>query len=151
LTNALADAAFLLKSNAANERLAQHLWNQCEQLLTFLCALGVDATNWCADLAIHFVVILRKVWGGSRTLGRCASAVRAYVGVADVLAAGAFGPAVPEPTPSRRGGSPGPALVTYRAKSRSVNKCLGNRLPAGSTRQSNRIEFVWVELPASTR
>jgi transposase len=28
---------------------------------------GVDATNWRAELAIRFGVILRKVWGGSRT------------------------------------------------------------------------------------
>src|SRR5262249_37750031 len=26
-----------------------------------------DATNWRAELAIRFGVILRKVWGGSRT------------------------------------------------------------------------------------
>jgi transposase len=28
---------------------------------------GLDATNWRAELAIRFGVILRKVWGGSRT------------------------------------------------------------------------------------
>jgi hypothetical protein len=28
---------------------------------------GLDATNWRAKLAIRFGVILRKVWGGSRT------------------------------------------------------------------------------------
>jgi transposase len=28
---------------------------------------GLDATNWRAELAIGFGVILRKVWGGSRT------------------------------------------------------------------------------------
>jgi hypothetical protein len=27
----------------------------------------LDATNWLAELAIRFGVILRKVWGGSRT------------------------------------------------------------------------------------
>jgi transposase len=26
-----------------------------------------DATNWRAELAIRFGVILRKIWGGSRT------------------------------------------------------------------------------------
>jgi transposase len=56
-----------LKSNAANERLAQHLWNHRDQLLTFLRVPGVDATNWRAELAIRFGVILRKVWGGNRT------------------------------------------------------------------------------------
>jgi hypothetical protein len=39
--------------------------------------------------------------------------------------------------PAPRGGSPGPAPVTYRANSRSMNRRLGNRLPAGSPRQSN--------------
>jgi transposase len=28
---------------------------------------GLDATNWRAELAIRFGVILRKVWGGNRT------------------------------------------------------------------------------------
>jgi transposase len=67
LANALADTIFPTKSNAANERLAQHLWNHREQLLTFLSVPGLDATNWRAELAIRFGVILRKVWGGNRT------------------------------------------------------------------------------------
>src|SRR5262245_48243783 len=67
LANALADAILPLKCNAANERLAQHLWNHREQLLTFLHVPDLDATNWRAELAIRFGVILRKVWGGSRT------------------------------------------------------------------------------------
>ena len=53
--------------NVANERLAQHLWNHRDQLLTFLHVPGLDATNWRAELAIRFGVILRKVWGGNRT------------------------------------------------------------------------------------
>ena len=28
---------------------------------------GLDATNWRAELAIRFGVILRNVWGGNRT------------------------------------------------------------------------------------
>ena len=36
-------------------------------LFTFLRQPGLDATNWRAKLAIRFGVILRKVWGGSRT------------------------------------------------------------------------------------
>src|SRR5262249_16419044 len=76
LANELADAIFPLKSNVANERLAQHLWNHREQLLTFLRVPGVDATNWRAELAIRFGVILRKVWGGNRTwVGARAQAV----------------------------------------------------------------------------
>jgi transposase len=55
------------KTNAANERLAWHLWNHWNELFTFLRVPGLDATNWRAELAIRFGVILRKVWGGSRT------------------------------------------------------------------------------------
>src|SRR6516164_3342341 len=67
LENQLAELIFPLKTNAANERLAQHLWNHRDELFTFLREPGLDATNWRAELAIRFGVILRKVWGGSRT------------------------------------------------------------------------------------
>jgi len=49
------------------KRLAQHLWAHRDDLFTFLRQPGLDATNWRAELAIRFGVILRKVWGGSRT------------------------------------------------------------------------------------
>jgi transposase len=54
---------------AANERLANHLWNQQEHgmLLTFLRHLSIDATNWRAEQALRPFVIVRKVWGGNRT------------------------------------------------------------------------------------
>ena len=67
LENQLSDLIFPPKTNAANERLAQHLWAHRDQLFTFLREPGLDATNWRAELAIRFGVILRKVWGGSRT------------------------------------------------------------------------------------
>jgi transposase len=64
------------KTNAANERLAKHLWNHRHDLWTFLYFPGLDATNWRAELAIRFGVILRKVWGGNRTwVGAHAQAV----------------------------------------------------------------------------
>jgi transposase len=47
--------------------LAQHLWTHRDDLFTFLRQPGLDATNWRAELAIRFGVILRKAWGGSRT------------------------------------------------------------------------------------
>jgi transposase len=50
-----------------NERMAKHLWAHRGDLFTFLHQAGLDATNWRAELAIRFGVILRKVWGGSRT------------------------------------------------------------------------------------
>ena len=67
LENQLSDLIFPPKTNAANERLAQHLWAHRDQLFTFLREPGLDVTNWRAELAIRFGVILRKVWGGSRT------------------------------------------------------------------------------------
>jgi transposase len=67
LENQLSDLIFPPKTNAANERLAQHLWAHRADLFTFLRQPGLDATNWRAELAIRFGVILRKVWGGNRT------------------------------------------------------------------------------------
>jgi transposase len=67
LENQLSALVFPPKTNAANERLAQHLWAHRGDLLTFLRQPGLDATNWRAELAIRFGVILRKVWGGNRT------------------------------------------------------------------------------------
>jgi transposase len=67
LENELAGLIWPPKTNAANERLAQHLWSHRDELFTFLRQPGLDATNWRAELAIRFGVILRKVWGGNRT------------------------------------------------------------------------------------
>jgi hypothetical protein len=67
LENQLSDLILPPKTNAANERLTQHLWAHVDELLTFLRQPGLDATNWRAKLAIRFGVILRKLWGGSRT------------------------------------------------------------------------------------
>jgi hypothetical protein len=67
LENQLSELIFPPKTNAANERLAQHLWVHRDDLFPFLRQPGLDATNWRAELAIRFGVILRKVWGGSRT------------------------------------------------------------------------------------
>jgi transposase len=67
LENQMFDLVFPPKTNVANERLARHLWEHRQDLFTFLRQPGLDATNWRAELAIRFGVILRKVWGGSRT------------------------------------------------------------------------------------
>jgi transposase len=76
LENQLSDLIFPPKTSAANERLAQHLWAHRDELFLFLRQPGLDATNWRAELAIRFGVILRKVWGGSRTwVGARAQAV----------------------------------------------------------------------------
>jgi transposase len=67
LTWQLSDLVGPTKTNAANERLAGHLWRHLEEWFTFLRVPGLDATNWRAELAIRFGVIYRKVWGGNRT------------------------------------------------------------------------------------
>ena len=67
LHNQLLDAIYPNKTNVANERFSQHLWDHHNDLLTFLKYPGLDATNWRAESAIRFGVILRKVWGGNRT------------------------------------------------------------------------------------
>jgi hypothetical protein len=67
LENQLSDLVFPRKANAANDRLAQHLWAHRDELFLCLRQPGLDATNWRAELAIRFGVILREVWGGSRT------------------------------------------------------------------------------------
>lgn len=76
LRNALAALVIPTKANPANERLAWHLWKHIDDLFTFLQEPGLDATNWRAEAAIRFGVILRKVWGGNRTwIGARAQAV----------------------------------------------------------------------------
>jgi len=76
LANQLYDRVWLPKTDPANERFAKHLWNHRHQMFTFLDLPGLDATNWRAEQAMRFGVILRKVWGGNRTwLGAHAQAV----------------------------------------------------------------------------
>jgi transposase len=76
LHNQLLEAIYPSKTNDANDCFAQHLWDHHNDLLTFLKFPGLDATNWRAELAIRFGVILRKVWGGNRTwVGARAQAV----------------------------------------------------------------------------
>jgi transposase len=67
LENQLSALIYPPKTNPANERLAQHLWNYRDAMFTFLRQRGFDATNWRAELAIRFGVILRKVWSGNRS------------------------------------------------------------------------------------
>lgn len=69
IRNQLCDLVWPTKTNLANERLAQHLWNYLDQFFTFLAIPGVDATNWRAEHALRFAVVNRKVWGGNRTAG----------------------------------------------------------------------------------
>lgn len=56
-----------IKTNAANERLAGHLFRHQHHLFTFLRREGIEATNWRAEQALRPAVVNRKVWGGNRT------------------------------------------------------------------------------------
>jgi len=56
-----------IKTNAANERLAAHVFRQRNHLFTFLRREGIEATNWRAEQALRPAVVNRKVWGGNRT------------------------------------------------------------------------------------
>jgi len=67
LQMALFDAIDPWQRDPYNERFAWHLWKHFGELFTFLEIPGLDATNWRAELAMRFGVILRKVWGGNRT------------------------------------------------------------------------------------
>jgi hypothetical protein len=60
----------------------------------------------------------------ARCLGGGAGAGGADVGVTDLLAAGAFGPGLPQPTPSRLAGGPGLAPVTRRARTHAPRRAL---------------------------
>ncbi len=55
------------RSNAANERLARHLWVHAEPWFAFLVDPSIPATNYRAEQAIRPAVVNRKVWGGNRT------------------------------------------------------------------------------------
>jgi transposase len=80
LENQLSGLVVPPKANAANERLAQHLWEHRDDLVTFLREPWLEATDGRAVLAIRFGAILRKVWGGSRTwAGARAQSVRMSV------------------------------------------------------------------------
>src|SRR5262249_5417989 len=84
LESRLADLVFPPKANAANERLAQHLWAHRDDLFTFLRQPGLDATNWRAELPSRFGVIrgwgwaARRTWLGARAEVYLPSVVRRY-------------------------------------------------------------------------
>jgi transposase len=55
------------RANAANERLAAHLYNHLGQWFVFLLNPAVPATNYRGEQAMRPAVVNRKVWGGNRT------------------------------------------------------------------------------------
>jgi hypothetical protein len=71
--------------------------------------------------------------GWQSNLGRCASAVGPEVGVADVLATGAFGPGFPQPALAGHSRLPGLAPVTCASPTQRLI-LLRQRLPADTMR-----------------
>lgn len=67
LTAAMDELVCRRRTNAANRRLSDHLWNNRNHLFTFLREPGIDATNYRAEQAIRPAVVNRKVCGGNRT------------------------------------------------------------------------------------
>jgi len=51
-----------------NRRLANHLDREFDYLFTYLKCPGLEATNFRAEQAIRPAAVIRKVWGGNRTL-----------------------------------------------------------------------------------
>lgn len=54
-------------TNAANTRLARHMYHYGEQWFTFLEDPSIPATNHRAEQALKTPIVNRKVWGGNRT------------------------------------------------------------------------------------
>lgn len=66
-TQRLLDLTEKPRRNAANERLAAHLYGHGEQWFLFLLDPSIPATNYRGEQAIRPAVVNRKVWGGNRT------------------------------------------------------------------------------------
>jgi transposase len=66
-TQRLLDLTKKPRANAANERLAAHLYRHGEQWFLFLLDPTIPATNYRGEQAIRPAVVNRKVWGGNRT------------------------------------------------------------------------------------
>ena len=75
---------------------------------------------------------LLAAWGWQPHLGEGAGAISPDVGVADVLAAGAFGLGLPQSTPAGHGGGVGLAPVNYRVISLASPAGRG-RIPAADS------------------
>jgi transposase len=52
----------------ANRRLAKHLRHERPYLFTFLYCPGLDATNNLAERVMRMLVVIRKNWGGNRSV-----------------------------------------------------------------------------------
>lgn len=67
LQKQLAELTRPIKTNAANECFAAHLFRYHRAVFTYLRIEGIDATNYRAEQALKMPIVNRKVWGGNRT------------------------------------------------------------------------------------
>jgi transposase len=66
-TERLRDLSIRPYVNAANERLAKHLYNHTGAWFMFLVDPRIPATNYRGEQALRVPIVNRKVWGGNRT------------------------------------------------------------------------------------
>ena len=74
-TEYLRELSFRPRGNAANERLAKHLYNHTGAWFMFLVDPSIPATNYRAEQALKVPIVNRKVWGGNRTPAGAAAQV----------------------------------------------------------------------------
>ena len=116
LENQLSDLIFPPKTNAANERLAQHLWDSSRRPVHVPASAGAGRHQLAGRVGHPLRRHPAQGLGWQPDVGGCAGTVGADVGVADLLAARAFGPGFPQSTPAGHAGGPGLAPVTHRRK-----------------------------------
>jgi transposase len=76
----LRDLSFRPRSNEANDRLANHLYNHTGEWFMFLVDPSIPATNYRGEQALKVPIVNRKVWGGNRApAGADAQVVNASV------------------------------------------------------------------------
>ena len=66
-TERMSNLAAAPRRNAANRRLANHLYDHAGSWFLFLIDPTIPATNYRAEQATRPAVVNRKVWGGNRT------------------------------------------------------------------------------------
>jgi transposase len=66
-TDRLLELSLRPRGNAANERLAKHLYRHTGEWFLFLVDPSIPATNYRGEQALKVPIVNRKVWGGNRT------------------------------------------------------------------------------------
>jgi transposase len=66
-TERLRELSFRPRANAANDLLANHLYNHTGEWFLFLVDASIPATNHRGEQALRIPIVNRKVWGGNRS------------------------------------------------------------------------------------